>query len=144
MCFYGRIWPYYELIHQPIVVYDCSLPVWHQVQFFNLRWLRCCRKILEYTYRCGNLTFFSAILLVSKQNNPFSNQIGSTSWTCIFKNKILCQKCKKKYISEYHSVSATWLSVMTMCVCLRTSVCSKRKKLLTKIFLQRWGKSHRC
>jgi hypothetical protein len=24
--------------------------------------------------------FFSAILLVSNQNNPFSNQIGSTPW----------------------------------------------------------------
>ena len=32
----------------------------------------------ECTYRCRNLTFFSAILLVSNQNNPFSNQIGST------------------------------------------------------------------
>ena len=32
------------------------------------------------TYRCGNLTFFSAILLVSNKNNPFCNQIGSTPW----------------------------------------------------------------
>jgi hypothetical protein len=39
MCFYGRIWPYYEpavsLIHQPLVAYDCSLPVWRQVQILT-------------------------------------------------------------------------------------------------------------
>ena len=36
MCFSGRILPYYEpavsLIHQPLVAYDCSLPVWRQVE----------------------------------------------------------------------------------------------------------------
>ena len=40
----------------------------------------CADNSRECTYRCGNLTFFSAILLVSNQNNPFSNQIGSTPW----------------------------------------------------------------
>ena len=38
----------------------------------------------ECTYRCGNLTFFSAIWLVSNQNNPFSSQISSTPCLGLF------------------------------------------------------------
>jgi hypothetical protein len=38
----------------------------------------------ECTYRCGNLTFFSDILVVCNQNNPFSNQIGSTPWSTYY------------------------------------------------------------
>ena len=55
MCFYGRIWPYYEpavgLIHQPLVVDDCSLPVWRQVQILTCDDLVVIEKILSLTLR---------------------------------------------------------------------------------------------
>jgi hypothetical protein len=38
------------------------------------------------------LTFFSAILLVSNQNNPFSNQLGSTP--CTMKRQSEWQNCQ--------------------------------------------------
>ena len=95
MCFYGRIWSYYEpavsLIHQPLVAYDCSLPVWRQVQKFYLRWFSCCRKILSlalrsYFYKIRNklFSYWSFKIVLSIFDSACAALVISHHWWNIF------------------------------------------------------------